>query len=127
MRYPWVDAYLRAKPGVTYNYQADWHWHRYYVADKMFAAVAMDEQGQLYCITVKLPVAEGELLRTQHTGVVPGYYMNKQHWNSVMADAAVDDDLLRTMLDHAWQTAFDLLTKKKQREILALIEGREQK
>ena len=47
-----------------------------------------------------------------------GYYMNKTHWNSVKAEGEVPDDLLKDMLDKAYQLVLDGLSKKKQREIL---------
>lgn len=126
MRYPWVHEYLLAMPDVTADFQQDWRWQRYRVGDKLFACVCMDERNQPYYITVKLPPDEGELLRSQYEDVLPGYYMNKQHWNSVRADGSVPEDVLKAMLDHAWQTAFSQLTKKKQREIMDRLEGREQ-
>ena len=44
--------------------------------------------------------------------------MNKIHWNSVKADGEVPDDVLKDMLDKAYQIVFESLTKKKQKEIL---------
>jgi predicted DNA-binding protein (MmcQ/YjbR family) len=44
--------------------------------------------------------------------------MNKVHWNSVKADGDVPDDLLKDLLDHAYQIVFGGLSKKKQKEIL---------
>lgn len=117
MHYPWVADHLLAMPGVTDNWQTDWNWHRFYVGDKFFCALCFDETGKLVFITLKLPPEEGELLRGQYLDVIPGYYMNKVHWNSVRAEGTVPDEVLRAMLDHAWQTGFAALTKKKQREI----------
>lgn len=119
MRYPWIDEYLLQKPAVTKDLQQDWNWIRYKIDDRMFAAICLDRENKPYYVTLKLPPEEGELLRGQYEDVLPGYYCNHVHWNSVRADGQVPEDVLRTMLDHAWQAVFAGLTKKRQREILA--------
>ena len=127
MKYPWVHDDLLAKPGVTSNVQTSWRWVRYYVADKMFAAVCLEEENRPYYITVKLPPEESELLRAQYEDILPGYYCNKLHWSSIRADGAVPEELVRAILDHSYQTGFRALTKRRQKEIEALTtEGSEQ-
>ena len=44
--------------------------------------------------------------------------MNKVHWNSVKADGDVPDDILKDLLDKAYQIVLGSLSKKKQKEIL---------
>lgn len=43
---------------------------------------------------------------------------NKQHWNSVKADGEVPDDILKDLLDKAYQIVLGSFSKKKRREIL---------
>lgn len=120
MKYDWLDDYLMAKPGVTRDFKAEWNWYRYQLRDKLFAALCMDDKtGRAVYITLKLDPAEGELLRRQWPDIIPGYYMNKQHWNSVKADGAVPDDLLKELLDKSYRLVLGSLSKKKQAEILA--------
>lgn len=71
-----------------------------------------------YYINLKLEPLEGEFYREQYEDVIPGYYSNKQHWNSIKPNGAVPDDLLRELLDKSYQLVLDGLPKKKQREIL---------
>lgn len=118
MKYPWIDEFLMDKPGVTKDLQKDWNWMRYQIGGKMFAAVCMDNDNKPYYITLKLEPMEGDFLRKQYEDIIPGYYMNKTHWNSVKADGAVPDDLLKDILDKAYDIVFKSLTKKKQKEIL---------
>ncbi len=44
--------------------------------------------------------------------------MNRTHWNSVKADGEVPDDILKDLLDKAYQIVLGSLSKKKQKEIL---------
>ena len=118
MRYTWLDAYLLAKPGVTKDFKNEWNWMRYHVGGKMFAAVCMNDEGTPVYITLKLEPAAGEFWRGQYKDVIPGYYMNKVHWNSIRPDGQVPDEILRDMLDQSYALVLGGLSKKKQREIL---------
>lgn len=118
MRYTWLDAYLLAKPGVTKDFKNEWNWMRYHVGGKMFAAVCMNDEGTPVYITLKLEPAAGAFWRGQYEDVIPGYYMNKVHWNSIRPDGQVPDEILRDMLDQSYVLILGGLGKKKQREIL---------
>ncbi|MBR3797185.1 MAG: MmcQ/YjbR family DNA-binding protein [Clostridia bacterium] len=120
MRYEWMDEYLLAKKGVTKDLQADWNWIRYHVGGKMFAALCLDDTGKAVYITLKLEPLEGEFWRRQYADVIPGYYMNKLHWNSIKPDGAVPDDILRNMLDQSYALVLAGFSRKRQKEILEL-------
>lgn len=117
MKYDWIDAYLLAKQGVTKDLQPDWNWVRYQIGGKLFAAVCLDEQNRPYYITLKLDPMEGDFLRQQYEDILPGYYMNKVHWNSIRADGNVPDNLMRELLDKSYKLVLGGLSKKKQKEI----------
>ena len=102
MRYTWMDEYLLAKKGVTKDLQADWNWIRYQIGGKMFAALCLNDENTPVYITLKLRPEEGEFWRGQYEDVIPGYYMNKTHWNSINPDGQVPDDILRDMLDKSY-------------------------
>lgn len=118
MRYVWLDKYLLSKKGVTKDLQPEWNWIRYQVGGKLFAAVCRDEKDEPYYITLKLEPSDGDFLRRQYEDIIPGYYMNKMHWNSIKPDGEVPDDLLRDLLDRSYQLVLGGFSKKKQREIL---------
>lgn len=111
MKYEWIDDYLIKKAGVTKDLQEDWNWIRYQIGGKMY-------KDEPYYITLKLEPLEGDFWRKQYEDIIPGYYMNKEHWNSVKADGNVPDDILMDLLDKAYQIVLGNLSKKKQKEIL---------
>ena len=116
MRYPWIDQYLLAMPAVTKDLQAEWNWIRYQIDGKMFAAICLDDAtGKPVYITLKLDPEEGEFFRQQYEDVIPGYYMNKVHWNSIKADGAVQDDLLREMLEKSYRLVLSGFSKRNKR------------
>lgn len=120
MKYPWIDEYLINKRSVTKDLQPDWNWIRYHIGGKMFAAICLDQDNKPYYITLKLEPAEGDFLRSQYEDIIPGYYMNKIHWNSVKPDGEITDDLLKDLLDKSYNLVLKSFSGKKQREILGL-------
>ena len=119
MKYPWIDEFLLNKKGVTKDLQADWNWIRYQIGGKMFAAICLDENDEPYYITLKLDPTEGDFLRNQYEDIIPGYYMNKLHWNSIKADGEVPDELLKDLLDKSYELVLGGFSKKKQKQLLA--------
>ena len=120
MKYDWIDAYLLEKPGVTKNLQAEWNWVRYQIGGKLFAAVCLDDAtGKPVYITLKLKPEEGDFLRQQYEDIIPGYYMNKVHWNSIKADGTVPEARVKEMLDQSYALVLGekwrLITKKSTR------------
>lgn len=69
-------------------------------------------------ITLKLEPEEGNFLRGQYDDIIPGYYMNKQHWNSVNPNGKIEDDLLKDLLDKSYNLVLGGFSRKKQSEIL---------
>ena len=119
MNYPGVDDYLLAKPGVSKDFKTEWGWFRYLLGDKMFAAVCLDEAGKPSLITLKLEPAAGDFLRRQYPDdVIPGYYMNKIHWNSVRACGKLPEQEMRQALDESYRLVLAGLTKKSRAALL---------
>ena len=117
MKYEWVEEYLVGKPGVTRDLQPEWNWIRYQIGGKMFAAICRDDDNKPVYITLKLEPLEGEFWRKQYEDIIPGYYMNKTHWNSVKADGIVPDEVLKDLLNKAYGIVLGSFSKKKQKEL----------
>ena len=118
MKYEWIDEYLLKMPGVSKDLQKDWNWIRYRIGEKMFVAICLDDNDKPYYITLKMEPLEGDFWRKQYEDIIPGYYMNKTHWNSVKADGNVPDDILMDLLEKAYRIVLESLSKKRQKEIL---------
>ena len=58
-----------------------------------------------------------ELLRKEYADIVPGFYMDKNNWNSIFLDGNVPDDVLRDLCDKSYSLVFAKLTKKLREEI----------
>ena len=75
------------------------------VMGKMFALIGVDDDPLR--MNLKCDPDYALLLRACYTGVIPGYHMNKQHWNTVVLDGSVPDDLILDMIDDS----YDLVVK----------------
>ena len=117
MNYPWIDEYCLSKQGATMEYKDEWQAIRYMVGGKMFALQGNDNTGRPI-VTLKLLPTDGDFLRNQFQDIIPGYYMNKKHWNSVYLDGSVPNDVLRDMIDKSYTILFSSLPKKTQKEII---------
>ncbi|MDL2235232.1 MmcQ/YjbR family DNA-binding protein [Christensenellaceae bacterium OttesenSCG-928-L17] len=113
MQYEWLSDYCTAKPGAEKDFKAEWNAHRYMVGGKMFVMEGGDKNGTPI-LTVKLPPLTGDLLRKQYESIVPGYYMNKEHWNSIYRDGSVPDALVKEMIDQSYLLIVQSLPKKQQ-------------
>ena len=52
-------------------------------------------------------------LREQYACVLPGYHMNKKHWNTIVVDASVSLKQLKEWIDHSFDLVQRKTTKKR--------------
>ena len=114
--YEWLDEYCLFQLGATKDFQQEWNATRYLIGGKMFAMCCGNKNGNPI-ITLKLEPIHGDFLRQQYEHIIPGYYMNKEHWNSLSLEGDVPDDVVRTMVDESYQLNLKSLSKKTQKEL----------
>jgi len=66
---------------------------------------------------VKCEPENAVLLREQYVCVLPGYHMNKQHWNTIICDGTASEKLLQQWIDDSYELVFDSLPKKLKQQI----------
>ena len=117
MNYEWIDGFCMKMHGVTKDYKPEWDANRYFLGGKMFAMMASNKEGRPI-FTMKLEPPYGELLRKQYPAdIVPGYYMNKAHWNSLHLEGTVPNEVVEEMLRESYQTMLKALPKQVQAEL----------
>lgn len=112
-----LHAFFLALPGTTHDYKEEWAADRYMIGDKMYAMLGGDKDGKAI-LTLKAEPSYAEQLRTEYDAIVPGYYMNKTHWNSVYRDADLSDELISKLIRHSYEQVIEKLPKRTQRELL---------
>lgn len=116
MDYNWIQEYCLSKKDAVMEFKVEWDCTRYLIGNKMFALVGGDKEKRPI-ITLKCEPMFGQLMRQQNENIVAGYYMNKEHWNSVYLDRDVDDNIIKEMIDMSYDLIFSNLPKKLQKEI----------
>jgi predicted DNA-binding protein (MmcQ/YjbR family) len=88
------------------------------VMGKMFCIISLDAHPA--SCNVKCDPEMALSLREAHTGVLPGYHMNKQHWNTLVFDGSFTDAQARQWLDDSYALIVASLPKKLQTELQLL-------
>ncbi len=74
---------------------------------KMFAVVGSGVDPGM--ITLKADPEHAIALVAEHTAITPGYHTNKRHWISVTLDGSVPDDLIRELIEDAYDLVLSTL------------------
>ncbi len=73
----------------------------YKVGGKMFALTAPDEFPAR--INLKCDPERSTTLRDEYEAILPGYHMNKRHWNTLILDGSIPAKLVRELIDHSYE------------------------
>ena len=86
------------------------------VAGKVFAATGLDEAD--FRVNLKCDPQRAVELRDRHPAIVPGWHMNKKHWNTVYVETGnLPESLVRELIDHSYDLVVSGLTKKARAEL----------
>jgi predicted DNA-binding protein (MmcQ/YjbR family) len=90
----------------------------YKVAGKMFAILAPEDTPP--ALSLKCDPVIAMELRQEYESVLPGYHLNKTHWNTVILDGGVPDDELKKMISHSYEQVVNGLPKSLRVRLSAL-------
>lgn len=77
-----VEEYLLSMPNARLDYPFGEGVAVYKVGDKMFALVP--EKSDPVSISLKCDPLLAQTLREKYESVMPGYHLNKKHWNTIL-------------------------------------------
>ncbi len=78
----------------------------YKINNKIFLLLASDEDPLRFNVKCNPDLAIE--LREKHSSVLPGYHMNKKHWNTIVVDGLLSTNQLKEFIKHS----FDLVKGK---------------
>lgn len=67
---------------------------------KMFATLGYEDN--VARINLKCDPEEAQFLRDMFDAVIPGYHMNKTHWNTVILDGSIPPGEIERMIDRSY-------------------------
>ncbi|MDB5273725.1 MAG: MmcQ-like protein [Chitinophagaceae bacterium] len=84
------------------------------VMEKLFALTNIDTFAS---VNLKCDPEKAVELRDQYAAVIPGYHMNKKHWNTVLMDGTISDKLIKEWTKDSYELVAASLTKKQKQEL----------
>ena len=112
---------LLAKAGAVEEFPFDAVTLVVKVGGKMFALVGLDEEPLR--LNLKCLPEQAEILRQLYPAVIPGYHMNKRHWNTVILDGSLSDDDLLGMIDESYRLVVQGLPRGRRPNFLMTPQG----
>lgn len=86
------------------------------VSGKIFALSRLSEQPLRVSLKCDPPLAEE--LRKAHPAVIPGYHLNKRHWNTVTVDGSLPDEIITDMVEDSYDLIVSRLPRAQRRALL---------
>jgi predicted DNA-binding protein (MmcQ/YjbR family) len=82
------------------------------VGGKMFALSQLGAESLR--VSLKCEPGLAERLRESHAAVLPGYHLNKRHWNTVIVDGSLSDELIEDMIEDSYDLVVSSLSRARQ-------------
>ncbi len=110
-----LRQYLRNKKGSTEEIPFGPEVLVFKVLGKMFALVAW--QAAPLRISLKCDPDDALALRDMYEAVIPGYHLNKKHWNTIILDESIPESEVLKWVDESYALVVKGL-KKSERQTL---------
>ena len=92
--------YCLSKPGAEETLPFGPDTLVFKVNGKAFLLVGLDAEDLRF--NVKCDPDKALELREEYPCVLPGFHMNKKHWNTIVVDGSVSNALLKEWIDHSY-------------------------
>lgn len=116
-----LEEYLLAKPGAWLDYPFGEDTAVYKLGHgneaKMFALIP--EKRVPVNISLKCDPILAQSLREKYESVMPGYHLNKKHWNTVICSGQLSDDEIFGLADLSYRLVLEGMTKEFQASLSA--------
>jgi predicted DNA-binding protein (MmcQ/YjbR family) len=106
--------YCLAKPGTTEETPFGPDNLVFKVGGKMYALIDIETYRSA---NLKCDPERAVQLREQYDYVLPGYHMNKKHWNTVLIGTGITVRQLQELIDHSYDLVRASLPKAVQAEL----------
>jgi predicted DNA-binding protein (MmcQ/YjbR family) len=110
-----VKTYILSKPGAYEDYPFGDDVPVFKVCNKMFGLFNKDDNALR--INLKSDPSEALYLRDNFESIIPGYHMNKKHWNTIIIDGSLPDSMIKELIDRSYKLVYSKL-RKSERQLL---------
>ena len=116
MNIEYVRSFCLAKPGVEETFPFDEVTLVFKVLSKAFLLTGLDQED--FRINLKCDPERAIELREEYEDIIPGWHMNKKHWNTVYCERSLDDQLILDLIDHSYDLVVSNLSRKVREQLL---------
>ncbi|MCF8368195.1 MAG: MmcQ/YjbR family DNA-binding protein [Bacteroidales bacterium] len=108
--------YCLSKKEVTESFPFDETTLVFKVLGKMFALTDLESD---FSINLKCDPEKAIELRGKYPNVLPGYHMSKRHWNTIIIDGSIADNILKEWTDESYDLVVSNMPKKLRKTIIS--------
>lgn len=90
----------------------DDNWQLVRVKDSKKAFLWTYERNGYINLNVKVTPDTRDLMRMAYASVVPGWHQNREHWNTIILDGTVPDEVIKQMIAESYDCVTDSPTKR---------------
>ena len=110
-----LHAYCMSKPFAEETFPFGEETLVFKVLGKAFLLSGINEKPVQF--NVKCDPEKAIELREQYSFVLPGYHMNKKHWNTIICESGVSSKFIKQWIDHSYQLVVESLPKKEREKV----------
>lgn len=96
-----VEEYILGLPNAVLDYPFGEGVAVYKAGDKMFALISEDKQP--VNLSLKCDPELSKVLREKYETVMPGYHLNKKHWNTIVLTGQLPWEEVQALISHSYQ------------------------
>lgn len=105
MTHKQLEEFILTMPNARLDYPFGEDVAVYKVGDKMFALIA--EKSTPVRISLKCDPKLAQTLRERYETVLPGYHLNKKHWNTIICSGQLSEDEIQGLIVHSYHLVAD--------------------
>jgi predicted DNA-binding protein (MmcQ/YjbR family) len=96
-----VEQYILSMPNARLDYPFGNDVAVYKVGEKMFALIS--EGSHPIRISLKCDPELSKVLREKYESVMPGYHLNKKHWNTIVLSGQLNWSEVQDLVRHSYR------------------------
>lgn len=90
----------------------DQNWQLVRITDNKKAFLWTYERDGYLNLNVKVDPEWRDFFRNAYESVIPGYHLNKEHWNTIIIDGTIPDSEVKKMIEESYRIITDSPTKR---------------
>lgn len=110
-----IRDYCLSKAGTTEGLPFGNETLVFKVGGKIFLLIGLEQANRF---NAKCEPERAIALREQYTEIIPGFHMNKKHWNTVYLNGGLKPALILELIDHSYALVLESLPKNQRESLM---------